>query len=68
MSNETVRIIIEHDDAEGNRLSTLHLTYPTMDNVVANVLQLDLVEGLAKQLRGYSKDKAKALGLVWPEG
>jgi hypothetical protein len=68
MSNETVRIIIEHDDAEGNRLSTFHLTYPTMDNVSANMLQLDLVEGLAEQLRGYAKAKAKAIGLVWPEG
>lgn len=68
MNNETVRVIIEHDDAKGNRLSTLHLSYPTMDNAAANRFQLDLVEETLKVLRGYAKTKAKALELDWPEG
>lgn len=57
---ETVKITIQHVNADGVVLSTLPLEYPSLGNTLANALQFDLVDGIEGVARKYAVAKALA--------
>ena len=55
--DETLIITMIHSDGDGEILSTLELGYPTLDNNVANLMQIDLVRALTDVVEQWNKSK-----------
>ena len=66
IENERLSLSIRHIDVDGKVLSDLSLTYPTLNNALANKLQLDMVDAIARVVEKYAQAKAQAIGLDWP--
>ena len=67
INNEQLALSVLHTDANGDVLSELSLTYPTLNNALANRMQLDIVDAVTKVVEPYARAKAQALGQPWPE-
>jgi len=67
IDNERLSLSIRHTDVDGKVLSDLSLTYPTLNNALANRLQLDIVNALVRVIEPYAREKAQALGQPWLE-
>jgi hypothetical protein len=54
---ESLRLIIEQDDANGHRMSRTVIEWFGLDNGLANTMQLDLVERILAAVRAWDAAK-----------
>ena len=54
---ETFELTMMHTDEGGNVLNTLVLTYPTLSNLLANKMQLDILKAITEVAEGWALRK-----------